>query len=300
MSAPESLINQLYRAGNLSSKEIQSIITSFQSIPKQVDEDVDIELNVYAPEIRERIQNAVINPGGLNPSNQTRDRVGENSYIREIPSQVNVYPLIHTENGTSTFLTTGKKFSGGLQTDGSYYQSIPSATRLNPTTEIGIVGWLRIPSGVNTGKILNKSTQYNLEITSANTLSFNVNSKTPVDLTFVDDVWFHFACTYASSSSGQKIYKDAVLQDSDSETGIITTSSNSLGILGNSNGTNKLGANSVIAHLTMLNGEPDNTWITNHMNGILDTNAETEITTIPFVAHGQPKPDASVGLCQVN
>ena len=301
MSVPESLINRLYRSGNLQAKDIQSIITSFQSVPKQVEEDVDIELNVYAPEVRQRVQDLTINPGpGSDILAQTRNRSGENSYIREIPNQVNAYPLTHTENGNGSFDLSGKKFSGGLRTDGTYYQSVVSEARLNPTAEIGIVGWLKIGTGLASGKILNKSTQYNIEVTGVNTLSFNVNSKTPVNLTFTDNVWFHFACTYASTSSGQNIYKDGVLVDSDGETGTITSSSNNLGILGNSNGTLKLGANSVIAHLTVLNGEPDSTWITNHMNGVLDTNTHVEIMTIPFVAHGQPLPDASVGKFQIN
>ena len=298
MSAPEALINSLYRSGNLSGKDIQSIISSFQAIPKQVDEDVDIELNIYDPETRDRFESHVINPGEI--LNIARDRHAANSYIRELPSVVNVYPLTHAENGTGTFIRTGKRFTGGFQTDGTYYQSVSDSNRLNPTGNIGIVGSLRIPSGITSGKILNKSTQYNIEITSANTLSFNVNSKTPVSLTFVDDIWFHFGCTYKSTASGQKIYLDGVLADSDSETGAINSTSNSLGIMANSNGTTKLGADSVIAHFTMVNGEPDSTWIANHRDGVLDTNQHTEITTIPFVAHGQPKPDASVGRCQIN
>lgn len=299
MSAPEALINSLYRSGNLTTKDIQSIISSIQAEPKQIDEDVDIELNMLDDETRNRIETHVVNPGG-GFQTYARNRSGENSYIREIPTTVNIYPLTHVENGTGSFILSDKKFSGGFQTDGTYYQSIVDKTRLNPTETLGVIGWLKIPSGITSGKILNKSTQYNIEITSANTLSFNVNSKTPVELVFSDDTWFHFACTYKSTLSGQKIYKNSVLVDSDSDTGNIISTSNSLGILANSNGTSKLGNNCVIAHLTMLNGEPDNTWITNHYNGILDTNIHAEIMTIPFVAHGRPLPDASVGRCQIN
>ena len=214
MSVPESLINSLYRASNISRADIQSIITSFQSQPKQVDEDIDIELNIYDTETRDRIVTGLVNPGGNNPSNQPKLRADGLTYIREIPSQVNVYPLQHTKNGTGNIITTGRQFEGGWQTTGSYYQSIANATRLNPTTNIGIVGWLRIPSGATSGKIVFKDTQYNLEISAANTLSFNVNSKTPVTATFTDDTWFHFAATYASTASGQKIYINGVLMAS--------------------------------------------------------------------------------------
>lgn len=299
MSAPEALINSLYRAGNIGTKDIQSILSTFQSIPKQVDEDIDIELNLYDTEVRDRIESHLINPGP-GARNKTRDRDGGHGYFRKIPSQVNIYPLIHTINGTGTIISTGKKFTGGLQTDGTYYQSVGDKTRLNPTTEIGIVGWLKIPSGVTSGKIVSKSTQYNLEVTAANTISWNVNSKTPVTMTFPDDTWFHFGATYKSTASGQKIYDDAVLADSDSETGSITTSSNDLGILANSNGSTKLGANSIIAHLTMLSKEPNASWITDHKNGILNTETYTEIFTIPFVAHDRPKSDCSVGRCKIS
>ena len=158
--------------------------------------------------------------------------------------------------------------------------------------------WKRIK--LSSGKIVFKNTQYNLEISAENTLSFNVNSKTPVTASFVDDAWFHFAATYASSSSGQKIYIDKVLIDSDSETGAITNSSNDLGILGNPVGTSLLGNECVIAHLSILNGEPGSSWIDNHYSGLIDTDSITEITTIPFVTHDRPKPDASIGMCQVN
>ena len=299
MSAPESLINALYRAGNLQGKDIQALISSFQAVPKQVDEDIDIELNILDPETRERIVSAVINPGGTGSLTETRDRNGENSYIREIPQQVNVYPLIHTENGTGSFILTDKKFGGGIQTNGSYYQSVPNQTRLNPTTDFGAVGWLYVPSGITSGKVIFKNTQYDLNISAANTLSFHVNSKSPVVATFTNDVWFHFAVTY-NTSGGQEIYIDGVSIDSDSETGSITTSSSNLGIFGTPSGTTLLGSGCRLSWLSILSGNLSPSWITNHTNGVLDTNSETEITTIPFVAHGQPKPDCSVGRCQVN
>lgn len=298
MSVPESLINQLYKAGNLTTKDIQSIITSFQSFPKQVDEDVDLELIVYDTEVRERVQTATVNPGGQILS-KTRDRVDGMTYIREIPSIVNVYPLGHSYNGTGSLVTTGRKFEGGWQTDGTYYQSISNASRLNPTTDLGIVGWLYVPTGITSGKVVFKNTQYDLNISAANTLSFHVNSNTPVTASFTDDTWFHFAVTY-NTSNGQNIYINGVSIDSDATSGNITTSGSNVGIYGTPSGTTLLGSGCRLAHLSILNGDLSGSWITNHRNGILDTNAESEITTIPFVAHDRPKPDASVGRCQIN
>ncbi len=296
MSSPEAIINKLHR-GNYSETLLQQILTSFQAVPKLVDTDVDDILILDAPETRERVVTNRVNPGSFIDIN--RDRVNGMDYIRQIPSIVNVYPLLHTKNGTGTMLGTGRKFQGGWTTDGSYYQSIASASRLNPTTNIGIVGWLRIPSGTTSGKIVFKSTQYNLEISAANTISFNVNSKTPVNGTFTSDTWFHIACTY-HSTNGQKLYINKVLVDSDSDNGTINSSSNDLGLFGTPSGTILLPNNSVIAHLSILNGEPSSSWITDHYNGILDTQANQEILTIPFVAHDNPKPDCSVGRCQVN
>lgn len=296
MSSPEALINKLHR-GNYSETLIQQILTSFQAVPKLVDTDVDDILILDAPETRERIVSYQVNPGSFVDIN--RDRADGMTYIRQIPSIVNVYPLQHTKNGTGSILTTGRKFEGGWATDGSYYQSIASASRLNPTTNIGIVGWLRIPSGTTSGKIVFKSTQYNLEISAANTISFNVNSKTPVNGTFISDTWFHVACTY-HSSNGQKIYINKVLTDSDSEVGSINSSSNDLGIYGTPAGATLLPSNAVLAHLSIVNAEFTSGWITNHYNGILDTQTNQEILTVPFVAHDNPKPDCSVGRCQVN
>lgn len=298
MSVPESLINQLYKAGNLTTKDIQSIITSFQSFPKQVDEDVDLELIIHDNEIRERVQTALINPGGQILS-KTRDRADGMTYIREIPTTVNVYPLEHSYNGTGSIVTTGRQFEGGWETDGTYYQSVSNASRLNPTTDLGIVGWLYVPTGITSGKIVFKDTQYDLNISAANTLSFHVNSNTPVTATFTNDTWFHFAVTY-NTSNGQNIYINGTSINSDATTGNITTSSNNLGIFATPSGGTLVGSGTRIAHLSILDGDLSPSWIGNHRDGVLDTNAETEITTIPFVAHDRPKPDASVGRCQVN
>lgn len=295
-SSPEALMNKLHR-GNFSESLLQEILTSFQAVPKLVDEDIDNILIIDAPEIRERVQTNLINPGQLLTKN--RDRADGLTYIREIPTTVNVYPLEHSFNGNGNIVTTGRIFEGGWETDGTYYQNISDATRLNPTTDIGIIGWLYVPTGITSGKIVYKNTQYDLNISAANTLSFHINSNTPVTASFTNDIWFHFAATY-NTSNGQKIYINNVEIDNDATSGSITTSSNDVGIFGTDSGTVLLGNGSRLAWLSILAGDLSTSWIDNHFNGILDTNAETEITTIPFVAHDRPKPDCSVGLCQVN
>lgn len=300
MSAPEGLINSLYRAGNIGMKDIQAILTSFQAVPKRIDSDTDLELIVFDTEVRERIQTAVLNPGDTNPLSETARRDANNSYIREIPTQVTVYPGIHSEFGSNSFILTDKKFGGGMMTDGTYYQTVASSARFNPTTELTICGWLRMPVTVSDGFIVYKNSQYIVNVTGATTLSFKIGTKTALTLTFTPGVWFHFAATYKSTGSGQKLYKDSILVDSDSETGAIPTSSNVLALFGDGLAGN-LASNGVVASwISILSKEASSSWITDHFNGILDTNAVTEIVTIPFVAHALPKPDCSTGLCQIN
>jgi len=302
MSSPESLMNKLHR-GNFSEALLQEILTSFQAVPKLVDEDIDDILIVDAPETRDRIQTTVINPGGVAELTETRDRHGALGYIRKLPSQVNVYPATHTTTGTFTFLTTDKQFTGGAEFDGSTYISIPNTTRFTPNQELSVIGWLNLPASSGTHQIIHKSTSYIVRIISSNRLQFLIRrsgSWSTRTTTYTPDTWFHFACTYSGTEGN--IYIDGSVADTNTfSNDTINPGSGNVGIGATATGVGKIMNGAKIAHLSMINNAVSSSWVTDHMNGILDTSGTNiEITTIPFVAHENPLPDASVGKCQVN
>jgi streptogramin lyase len=54
---------------------------------------------------------------------------------------------------------------------------------------------------------------------------------------------------------------------------------------------------SIISEFTIIAYDCDDTWITNHMNGIIRTDGNyKEVTDIPFVNDELPRPDATAGL----
>lgn len=54
---------------------------------------------------------------------------------------------------------------------------------------------------------------------------------------------------------------------------------------------------SIISEFTIIAYDCDDTWIQNHMNGIIRTDGSyTEITNIPFVSDEKPRPNATAGL----
>ena len=311
MSAPESIINSLWRAGNLSTKDIQSIVSSFQALPKQIDEDVDIELNMYDPETRDRIESHVINPGPTTyPQAQTRNRNGSAGYIRNLPTTVNIFPSVHTQNGTINMLTDDLKFGGGAAFTSGAYTTLTDNTRFNPTDELTLGGWYKfkqVESGDSFGHIIGKDSQYGLFVLSE---SFGVNkvysqvtigsvNKQTSPYEFTPDTWIHIMATWKSPNL--KFYVDGVLDDTlGSATGVLDTTSNMFSLGANHAGFIPVKTGTVFGPQVALHKEASAAWILDHYNGILDTSGtNVEIVTYPMVAHVRPMPDASVGRCIV-
>lgn len=229
-------------------------------------------------------------------------------YIRIPPYTVTPSPLVDTVTDTGILYSSGingltadfgKKFGGGAKFDGSSYIVISDDSSLNVTDKISLLGWLYIPAGATSGDIVKKNNQYHLYISAANTLAFRVYSggawKTPVTMSFTSDTLFHFAATYKSTSSGQKIYKNTVSQATDSETGAIATSTNPCGIANDGAGGSILPANCRLAWISAHHYELSQSDINSHFAGVLNTRTWTEIFTYPFVVSAKYESDMQPG-----
>lgn len=292
----------MYNAANISRKQIQSIVTSFQSVPTQVDEDVDIELNVFCPATRERVVSAVINPGPLAADiAQTRDRQDEISYINRIPEQVKIYPGNHTTTGAITFPLSGRKFSGAGLFNGSSFITIDDAARFKPTDKISFGGWFYIPDnpGVSGYSLMGKDLSYGMAITDTSIQSAVYIGGVPKGVIFpfsTWDTWVHIWNVFDGSTLETYVNKFGV---DTAAVGAMDTNTNDLLIGSGFAGTVDNGV--MMSHVSVIHEAVSLAWVTDHYNGILDTDGTNEeITTIPFVAHERPITNCSVGHCQIN
>ena len=56
-----------------------------------------------------------------------------------------------------------------------------------------------------------------------------------------------------------------------------------------------------MAWVSVLHKEVDSAWVSKHITGFLDiSNANIEITTIPFVGNINPEPKATTGMCKTS
>jgi len=223
-------------------------------------------------------------------------------FRRKKPASVSTYELVHTQVGAGalTFPVSNTWYGGRCDADGTNYITIDDDTLLNPTAELTIACKLNLPASGGGFILFEKTNQYRIRVQDTNTLEFAIYSggayKTALTYTYTPSTSFSMVASYKSTGSGQKLYIDGSLVDSDSETGAIATSSNKLGILASPTGTSIALVNTGLGIFTMLNDEVDSGWITNYENGILDTSSGNEITTIEFTGDDSPTPDAVAGL----
>lgn len=247
---------------------------------------------IFSPRSKRRTTTVSVGyPGIL--EEQTRSRF-YGYVIRLPPVSVSSYPLTHTTLGTLSFPATGTKW-GGRVSLGSGNIKITDHSSLSPTTELTLVGWIYSPTPGADGIVIQKNNQYELKLTTGLSLQFRIYSsgawKTAVTYTIPANTWTHFACTYKSTSSGQKLYINGSSVSTDSSTGSIATSSNDVGIGGDSSGSSRMATNSRLSYIQMLSKEASSTWISNHYNGLVDMRTYTEMTTIPFFGDETPQPN---------
>lgn len=318
MSA-EDIQTILHMSPTITSEEVARIFTMLQGFREPLDEEFFIEFGIQSDETRLKSETHTIQgPDITKPQTRTLLATRLNTVIiRKIAQPVNFYPLIHTENSFSgiTFPAKDTKYGGRIEYDGTGYITVADATRLKPTDKISIIGWLYIPtndSALHT--FIRKGvtdTTYILRILATNDLQARIrtdngggtNYKITVTAgNFPLNTWFHFTMTWKGTPENRlRFYIDKVQQGADITTaGALLNNTQSLGIGANFDGLIKVLANTRMAWLSILHDELTQAQITDHFDGILDTNAYQEILTIPFTGNAKPQPEASFGIAKVN
>jgi len=314
MSA-EDIAKILHLNPSVTSEEVAKLITELQGFRDPIDEDFSIEFGIQSDETRLRSETHTVGRDITKSENRTRDLtggVGTTTMMRSVADPLNFYPLIHTENSFSgiTFPANNTKKGGRIDADGTGYITITDQTRLNPTTELSIVGFMYIPSAVTVASdeiIVEKGTaQYALLLTSKTNMRLRIvrgAGTVTFNATVPNDAWFSFAFSY-DTTNGFQAFIDKVRTTSGA-TGNIVVTATSLGVMATPAGTELLENTIRLSWVTMLSGEVTQAWVDNWHDSHLNTDPGatpagfTEILTIPFTGDTKPQPESSFGIAKV-
>lgn len=291
--------NFTYHSGDQDRAELNRILTALQRLRIKSQRDALHEFIALSPHQRTRTMTGTISTADVpDTDNYAREMT---NIIRRKPVPSISYPLIHTTTGTISWQYTGHKLAGNGIFNGSSYITITDDDILDVTATLTLATWIKPQSSTGDHLIIQKNNAYELKLAASNTIQFRVFSggawKTALSYTYTPNTWVYIVATYKSTASGQKLYINGSLNQSDSETGAISTNTNDLKIGGD--GTSNLPNNSALSWLFIGNFEASTAWITDfYSNKILDSDGTNiEITTIPFIGNENPEPDATTGLC---
>ena len=292
------IINYLRKSNN-DSAILNALIAKFHEMNPEIKGDAKKGFVAFTPQVKLRTTTSTISGADIINSDT---KIRETTHmIRKKPIPVKGYELDHTTTNSLSFIENSHKLGGNGKFSGASYITVNSHDNLNVTDEISLGLWIKPPTISVDGLIISKNNQYQLKLINSDKIQFRVYSggwKTAIEYDYTPDVWVHIMASYKSTGSGQKLYANNVLVDSDSETGVIGTSSNDLKIGGD--GSDNVPNNTYMAWLTILHKEISTTWLNNlYTKNQLDTSdGNDEILTIPFIGTENPQPDAFSGLCQ--
>lgn len=283
-------------------KDINRILEMIHDVVAQEAENEGLKQRILVKDhVRKRSSTGT--SGGANLLNT--DVLDRENFIwrRKKPLVVGTYNMVHTQigGGDLLFPVSDTWFGARCDADGTNYIRIDDDDILDPTTELTIALKLYLPASGGGFVVCEKVNQYRLRVINTNILEFAVYVsgayKTAVTFIYTPNTKYSVICTYKSTSSGQKLYIDGILEDSDSETGDMVGTSNDFGLFATGAGASIALVNTRIAAFHMGSKEADSGWITKYENGILDTSdGFDEITTIFFTGDDRVTPDAETGL----
>ena len=286
-------------------KDINRILELIHDITAQEPEDEGLQERIcISPKVKLRTSNVTVGSANLSPTNVKTRRVY--NWRRKKPTNTYVYDLVHTTTGSGFSFPIPDTWDGArVDTDGTSYITITDHTDFDFTDEIGISMKVILPASGGGFVLCEKVNEYRLRVVDTNTLEWAIYTggayQTAVTYSYTPDTEYSIVATYKSSSSGQKLYINGSLVDSDSVSGSINNSTGDLCIFGTAGGTNVSPSGTSMAFFGLFNKELDSTWVTNyHSNSLYDTSdGNTEVVTINFIGNENPTPNAELGLFKV-
>lgn len=303
-------------------KDINKILALIHDITAQEPEDEGLQERIcISSNVKLRTSDFTV---GVQDIQNTDERNKENfKWFRKKPETVYTYDLTHTTTGSGlTYPVSSTWYGARVDNDGTSYITLDDHTDFDFTDELTIAMKVILPSSVDTESVFNttlfnnaifntpsggfvlceKVNEYRLRVVDTNTLEFAIYTggsySTPLTYSYTPDTAFTIVATYKSTSSGQKLYINGSLEDSDSVSGAINNSTGNFCLMATAGGTNIVRSGTSMAYFGLLNAEVNSTWVTNyHSNSLYDTSdGNDEITSISFVGSDIVTPDAELGL----
>jgi hypothetical protein len=301
-------------------KDINRILSLIHDITAQEPEDEGLQERIcISSNVKLRTSNFDIGKQDL----QSTDIRNKETFLwsRKKPTSVSTYDLVNTTTGSGFTYPVSATWDGArVDNDGTTYITINDHTDFDFTDELTIAMKVILPSSVDTESVFNttlfnnaifntpsggfvlceKVNEYRLRVVDTNTLEFAIYTggsySTPLTYSYTPDTAFTIVATYNYTGSGQKLYINGILSDSDSVSGSINNSTGDFCLMATAGGTNIVKSGTSMARFSILNKEVDTTWITNYnTNSRLDTSdGNNEITTIPFTGDDVVNPDATL------
>lgn len=297
-----SNINSYVRPTDTTSRrDINKILELIHDLVSQIPEETGLQERImFTPHVKIRTSSTTF--GGADLLNTDVLDMENFVWQRKKPSSGFTYAMVHATTGTGlTFPVSATWFGARCDNDGTSYITIDDNSRLDNTDEISICLRGILPASAGGYVITEKVNEYRLRVVDTNVLEWAIYSsgayKTAVTYTFTPDVKLRIVVTYKSTSSGQKIYINGSLEDSDSETGAINNSTGDLCVMATAGGTNIVKSGFSIAFWGVLHKEVSSDWVTDYENGLYDTSdGNLELTTINFIGSEIVTPDSETGL----
>lgn len=318
MSSRDFADNLQQQSRTIGLEKIAQLLTAYQKSNEPIEDDAIIQWFMYAPEI-DLHNTTIVLAGPAFDESVDHDGYGLLGYRKYIIESIVEYDLIHDDSnadlitfpkpGVTEFESPniGVKYSGAARTPGTEYQIITDNTFLNPTDEIGICGFIYVPSAATVGStqyIVHKDdAQYFLALTSKTNMRFSVTrgaGTVTINRTISNDQWVSFAFSY-DTTNGFRSYIDKAETLDGTPSGNIVTTATDLGIWGRAAGTALLENTIALSGVALHNDEYNQTWVnTFHDDGVLDHDTDVsglkEITFLPYIDSLVAMPDATVGM----
>jgi hypothetical protein len=286
-------------------KDINRILSLIHDITAQEPEDEGLQERIcISSNVKLRTTSVTAGSPNLTDTN-TKDLMVYN-WRRKKPTNTYTYDLIHTSTGSGFTFPSSNTWDGArVDTDGTSYITITDHTDFDFTDEIGICMKVILPASGGGFVLCEKVNEYRLRVVDTNTLEWAIYTggayQTAVTYTYTPLTEYSIVATYKSTGSGQKLYINGILEDSDSITGAINNSTGNLCIMATAGGTNISPSGTSMAYFGLLNKELSSSWVTDyHTNSLYDTSdGNIEVTTINFIGNDNVTTNAEVGLFKV-
>jgi len=292
--------------GDRNRKDINKILATLQDLNAAEPEDAALQERIVLSDGFRKRSTTVTSGAPNQIIANDRDRDGIHVIRIQPPLVVESYPLLHTVNGTFTFPAADTKFGARANFSGGECIICTDDAVLNPADAITVAFWGYFPaSSGNKGVIVkgsfpNENYYWRLG-SAADTVKCNVlvgGANRTISSIYTPNTWNHYAMTWDNITNQNDCYIDGTPLTPVATSGNMAVAAGDLGIGSKGDAGLKLPNGSRLAWVTILNQKMSSSWVTDHMNGLIDLSGGKLISMVPFVGDSSEQPDSTSNYCQ--